>query len=74
MRRTACQGVCAEAERWFEVDPQSKIADPLFVAPEKDDFRLKPDSPALKMGFEPTCPQDGRRVDLRDVGPRDVEF
>jgi hypothetical protein len=34
-------------------DKKSIIADPGFVAPEKDDFRLKPDSPALKIGFQP---------------------
>ncbi|MBU4200081.1 MAG: DUF5123 domain-containing protein [Verrucomicrobia bacterium] len=28
-------------------------ADPLFVNPEKGDFSLKPDSPALKLGFKP---------------------
>ena len=27
--------------------------DPGFVAPEKGDFRLKADSPALKLGFKP---------------------
>ena len=29
------------------------MADPLFVAPEKDDFRLKENSPALALGFKP---------------------
>ncbi|MDX1932924.1 MAG: right-handed parallel beta-helix repeat-containing protein [Capsulimonadales bacterium] len=42
-------------------DAGSRIADPLFVAPEKGDFSLKPDSPALKMGFVP--------FDLSTVGP-----
>lgn len=35
------------------VDKHSVAADPLFVEPENGDFRLKPDSPALKMGFIP---------------------
>ncbi|MCA1685829.1 MAG: right-handed parallel beta-helix repeat-containing protein [Planctomycetia bacterium] len=43
-------------------DTHSIVADPHFVDPEKDDFRLKPDSPALKLGFRP--------LDLSVVGSR----
>jgi len=43
-------------------DLNSVIADPLFVDPEKGDFTLKPDSPALKLGFSP--------IDVSNVGPR----
>jgi parallel beta-helix repeat protein len=43
-------------------DQHSIVADPMFVAPEKSDFRLKPESPALKMGFKP--------IDLSTVGVR----
>jgi parallel beta-helix repeat protein len=43
-------------------DLHSTIADPLFVAPQKYDFRLLPESPALKLGFKP--------IDLSEVGVR----
>ncbi|HKQ40282.1 MAG TPA: right-handed parallel beta-helix repeat-containing protein [Verrucomicrobiae bacterium] len=43
-------------------DTNSIIADPLFIAPQKADFRLKKDSPALKRGFKP--------LDPTDAGPR----
>ncbi len=38
-----------QAEGW---DKHSLIADPMFVDWKKDDFRLQPDSPAFKLGFE----------------------
>ena len=44
------------------VDAHSLAVDPLFVAPEKGDFRLGPDSPALKLGF---VPFDMSKVGLR---------
>lgn len=34
-------------------DVDSIIADPMFVNPDKIDFRLKPGSPASKIGFKP---------------------
>lgn len=34
-------------------DTTSVVADPLFVTPEKGDWTLKPESPALKLGFRP---------------------
>ena len=42
-------------------DVHSVIADPLFVDPDKDDYRLKPESPALKFGFQP--------IPVEKIGP-----
>jgi hypothetical protein len=43
-------------------DKNSLMADPMFVNPDKGDFRLRPNSPAEKVGFEPW--------DFFAVGPR----
>ena len=42
-------------EQWQKTgnDLHSIIADPRFVDPDNYDFRLKPNSPALKLGFKP---------------------
>jgi hypothetical protein len=51
-------------EQWRQRghDVHSVITDPLFVAPEKYDFRLQSNSPALKLGFHP--------IDVSGVGVR----
>jgi hypothetical protein len=46
-------------------DTHSIIADPLFVDPENQNYNLKPQSPAFKLGFEP--------IDLSHVGLRGRE-
>ena len=58
------------AERLLEkqqddgVDMHSLAVDPLFVDPANGDFRLRPNSPALRLGFAP--------IDLSKVGLRDA--
>lgn len=44
------------------MDLHARIADPLFIKPEKDDYRLHPRSPALALGFKP--------FGLEGIGPR----
>ena len=43
-----------EWQSWQKMggDVHSIIADPKFLAPEKDDYRLAPDSPAFALGFQ----------------------
>jgi len=55
-------GLSLEEWRKRGHDVHSVVADPLFVDPERGDFRLKPGSPALKLGFQP--------IDTSGVGPR----
>lgn len=42
-------------------DTHSLIGDPMFVDPKQDDYRLKPDSPALRLGF--------KQIPTRRIGP-----
>jgi hypothetical protein len=42
-------------------DVHSVIADPKFIAPEKDDYRLAADSPAWALGFKP--------IPVEKIGP-----
>ncbi len=37
------------------------VVDPLFVDPQNDDYRLRPDSPAFELGFE--------RIPVEKIGP-----
>jgi len=43
----------AEWQQTSGQDQHSVLADPKFVAAAQRDFRLQPDSPALKLGFKP---------------------
>jgi parallel beta-helix repeat protein len=43
------------------MDKGSVVADPKFVDPAKDDYRLKPDSPAFALGFKP--------IPVEQIGP-----
>ncbi len=43
------------------MDRNSVIADPQFVDPARDDYRLRPDSPAFALGFKP--------IPVEKIGP-----
>ncbi len=50
--------------KWWQaqgLDRHSLVADPLFVDPDKGDYRLRDDSPALKLGFKP--------IPVEKIGP-----
>ena len=58
------EGMTNEEWKAARMDANSLVADPLFVDPSKDDYRLKPNSPASKIGFKP--------FDISEVGPRPI--
>ena len=60
-RSSSARRASPSGRRWDRIK-NSLIADPLFVDPEKGDFRLRPSSPAARIGFEPW--------DFSAVGPR----
>ncbi|MDO4629936.1 MAG: right-handed parallel beta-helix repeat-containing protein [Planctomycetia bacterium] len=57
----------SEWDAWQRLggDVNSLTEDPQFVAPEQGDYRLKPTSPALKLGFEP--------IPFEKIGPYSSE-
>ena len=62
-----CEEAVFDGGTWKEwqkrgKDVNSVYADPLFVDPDRGDFRLKPESPAWALGFRP--------IDMTRVGPR----
>ncbi|AMV36758.1 right-handed parallel beta-helix repeat-containing protein [Planctomyces sp. SH-PL62] len=52
--------------RAMGMDARSIVADPGFVDPARDDFRLKPDSPAFQLGFKP--------IPVESIGPYQDEL
>ncbi|MGB4726345.1 MAG: right-handed parallel beta-helix repeat-containing protein [Thermogutta sp.] len=50
-------------QEWQQLgfDLHSLVADPKFVDPAKDDYRLQPDSPAFQLGFQP--------IPVEKIGP-----
>jgi hypothetical protein len=60
--------VLSEWEAWqaLGLDRHSLLGDPLFVNPSAGDYRLKPDSPALELGFQP--------IPVDKIGPYRDEF
>ena len=55
-------------DAWLKLgqDTHSVVADPKFVDPEHDDYRLQDDSPAWKLGFKP--------IPVDEIGPYESPF
>ena len=56
-----------DKQRQDGVDTHSRAVDPLFVDPANGDFRLSPDSPALRLGFVPWDVSKAGLVDKETV-------
>ena len=69
-KKLRVKGVAGESlDAWRKKghDTHSVVADPLFVDPDGGDFRLKPESPALELGFKP-LPVDRIGLETNQVG------
>ncbi|MBI2841992.1 MAG: right-handed parallel beta-helix repeat-containing protein [Armatimonadetes bacterium] len=66
-RVTPPGSIFASLEDWRRHghDIHSIVADPLFVDPKGDDYRLRPESPAFQLGFQP--------IDISQIGIRPRE-
>jgi hypothetical protein len=62
LRAVGVPGESFESWRKLGFDAHSLVADPLFVDPAGHDFRLRPESPAHKLGF--------KAIPVEDLGPR----
>jgi hypothetical protein len=62
--KVAFNGLSFSAWQETGKDKHSVYADPCFVDPGAYDFRLRDDSPALALGFNP--------IDVSEVGPRET--
>lgn len=49
-------------DQWRGREPDAVVADPLFVDAAHDDYRLKPQSPAIALGFVPFDPSAAGRT------------
>jgi len=69
------QSPAKSLEEWKKLqnrkyDQQSIVADPMFVDPANHNYHLKPDSPALKLGFKDI---DTSEIGLKDDFPKRFE-
>ncbi|MFC1712393.1 HEAT repeat domain-containing protein [Candidatus Poribacteria bacterium] len=74
MGKFLVKGTANSLEEWHELgyDSRSIQSSPLFIDPDNGDYRVKPDSPALKLGFR-NVPMDrfgATRPEFRESAER----
>ena len=61
-------GGCGLDENWNKLSPNDIVGDPLFLDTAKDDYRLKPGSPAINAGDPSISDTNGSRSDMGAYG------